>query len=231
MLGGFLLLIIALNNFLDSKMKIALIHTGSNIMKIQKLKTIEIIFLAIVLITSIVSSTVSFAKTCDEVRSDVLRLHILANSDSKEDQNLKLKVRDAVLKEGADIFQGSSDVKEAIDAITPQKDRLRSIAEKVIKANNKDYPVTVLLETEYFETRTYEDVTLPAGEYLAVRILIGEGEGHNWWCVMFPPLCLPAAEGETVDAYMNDNEVKLVTTQVQYEPRFKIVEWYYKIFK
>ncbi len=199
-------------------------------MKKLKLKTIEIIFLAIVLVTAIVSSTVSFAQTCDEIRSDVLRLHILANSDSEEDQALKLKVRDAVLKEGADIFEGSSDVNEAIKAITPQKERLKSIAEKVIFDHGKDYPVTVLLETEYFETRTYEDVTLPAGEYLAVRILIGEGKGHNWWCVMFPPLCLPAAEGETVDAYMNDDEVKLVKSQPRYEPRFKIVEWCQMIF-
>jgi len=199
-------------------------------MKILKLKTIEIIFLAIVLVTAIVSSTVSFAQTCNEIRSDVLRLHILANSDSQEDQELKLKVRDAVLTEGADIFEGTSDVNEAIKAITPQKDRLKSIAEKVIKENGEDYPVTVLLETEYFETRTYEDVTLPAGEYLAVRILIGEGEGHNWWCVMFPPLCLPAAEGETVDAYMNEDEVELVKSQPEYEPRFKIVEWYHKLF-
>jgi len=198
-------------------------------MKIQKLRFIEIIFLATVFFTAVVSSTISFAQTCDEVRSDVLRLHILANSDSEEDQNLKLKVRDAVLKEGADIFEGSQNVEEAVSKITPQKDRLKSIAEKVIKENGKNYPVTVLLETEYFETRTYEDVTLPAGEYLAVRILIGEGKGHNWWCVMFPPLCLPAAT-DTVDAYMSDDEITLVKSQPEYEPRFKIVEWFQKIF-
>ncbi|MBQ3005655.1 MAG: stage II sporulation protein R [Clostridia bacterium] len=198
-------------------------------MKIQKLRIIEIIFLATVFFTAVVSSTISFAQTCDEVRSDVLRLHILANSDSEEDQNLKLKVRDAVLKEGADIFEGSQNVEEAVSKITPQKDRLKSIAEKVIKENGKNYPVTVLLETEYFETRTYEDVTLPAGEYLAVRILIGEGKGHNWWCVMFPPLCLPAAT-DTVDAYMSDDEITLVKSQPEYEPRFKIVEWFQKIF-
>ncbi len=170
-------------------------------------------------------SCVSFGAECAEIRGEVLRLHILANSDSEADQALKLKVRDAVLKEGADIFEGAHDLITAEGQIEQNTKRLEEIARNTILENGYDYPVQVVIGEEYFNTRTYEDVTLPAGRYHAVRVLIGEGAGQNWWCVMFPPMCLPAAQSETsIDQVLTEDGTKLVKSNPKYEVRFKIVE-------
>ena len=160
----------------------------------------------------------------------MLRLHVIAASDSDEDQALKLKVRDAVLKEGEDIFNGSVNIDNAVQKITPEIERLSIAAKKVINENGFDYDVKVTLGREFFTTRTYENITLPAGRYLAVRVVIDKGAGHNWWCVMFPPLCLPAAEASTdIDDVLTDKGVKLVEKNPKYEPRFKIIELIEKI--
>lgn len=190
----------------------------------SKLKKFNCV-LALTLVLCGVFSCTAFAKECADIRGQVLRLHILANSDSEADQALKLKVRDAVLKEGADIFEGASDIMTAQGNIAEQSDRLKQIAEKTLRENGAAYPVTVVMDQEYFNTRTYEDVTLPAGQYHAVRVLIGQGEGKNWWCVMFPPMCLPAAESEaTIDQVLTEDGTKLVKSNPKYEVRFKIVE-------
>lgn len=183
-------------------------------------------------IVSVILSFSGFAITCSQVRDDVLRLHVIANSDSQEDQQLKLKVRDAVLLKGADIFDGSVNVQNAIKKITPETDSLTECAEQVIHKNGFNYTVKITVCKDYFETRTYTDdknkeVTLPAGNYMAVRVIIGSGKGHNWWCVMFPSLCLPAASDKTeLEDVMTDDEVRLVTKNPKYEPRFKVVEIY-----
>lgn len=178
-------------------------------------------------IISVIFSVISFAKTSDKIRNEVLRLHVIANSDSDFDQSLKLKVRDAVLKESPEIFDGSVNIENAIKKIKPELKTIKKNAEKIIEENGYDYNVRVTISREYFTTRTYETVTLPAGKYLALRIVIGEGEGHNWWCVMFPPMCLPAASKEKeIGSVLNENEVKLVCKNPKYEIRFKIVEIY-----
>lgn len=183
------------------------------------------ISLAAILVLSFLLSFTSFANECGEIRDEVLRLHILANSDSEEDQALKLKVRDQVLKEGSDIFDNARDVVSAQGKIDKEKERLRQIALKVVRENGYDYDVTVKMSNEYFNTRTYDDVTLPAGKYDAVRVLIGSGQGKNWWCVMFPPMCLPAAESEaTIDQVLSEDGVKVVKSNPKYEVRFKLVE-------
>lgn len=181
--------------------------------------------IAFTLLFSLLLSCTTFAKQCDFVRGEVLRLHILANSDSTEDQSLKLKVRDAVLQEGKDIFAGAQQRTAAQDKLKAQSQRLQEIAERTVQANGYDYPVAVIIGQEYFNTRTYEDVTLPAGQYDAVRILIGSGSGKNWWCVMFPPMCLPAAESEaTIEDVLSEDGTRLVKSNPKYEIRFKIVE-------
>lgn len=173
----------------------------------------------------------SFAATCDDIRSDVLRLHVIAASDSKEDQQLKLKVRDEILRTGADVFDGSVNVENAVDRLTPELESIEKSAEQIVKENGFDYDVDVTLSREFFATRTYESVTLPAGEYLAVRAVIDKGQGQNWWCVMFPSLCLPAATVKTeLDDVLNEKEVQLVSRNPKYEPRFKIVEIIEKYF-
>jgi len=193
----------------------------------KKFKLFEISLFAGLLIAIIFSIT-GFASTCEEIRGDVLRLHVIANSDSDEDQQLKLKVRDAVLKAGKNIFNGSVTKENAEEKIENEKEILIKAAEKVIKENGFDYDVEITVTDEYFNTRTYENVTLPAGKYKAVRVLIGESAGKNWWCVMFPPLCIPAAE-TNIDLYFSDKEVKLVETNPKYEVRFKIIEIYESI--
>ena len=109
----------------------------------------------------------SFDATCREVRGKVLRLHVIAASDSEKDQQLKLKVRDAILKKGAEIFDGSVDIENAVEKITPQIDLLEHTAEEVIRKNGLDYTVKITIGEEYFGTRTSGQFTLPAGKYLA----------------------------------------------------------------
>lgn len=182
------------------------------------------------LIVSVLFSVISFAKTSEQIRGDVLRLHVIAASDSKEDQSLKLKVRDAVLAAGSDIFDGSVDIENAVEKITPEMPKLEKVAEDVVKSYGYDYDVTVTLSREYFTTRTYDTVTLPAGKYLALRVVIGKGEGHNWWCVMFPAMCLPAADKyRELDAVLDRKEVRLVEKNPKFEVRFKVVELYEQI--
>lgn len=152
---------------------------------------IEISVLLALILSCAVNAS-AFSRDCGEIRDKMLRMHVIANSDEDFDQELKLKVRDAVLAEGKDIFDGSVTADEAKTKILPETDRLRLAALKVIHSEGYDYDVTVDVTEEYFNTRTYDNaVTLPAGYYTAVKVVIGEGKGHNWWCVMFPPMCLP----------------------------------------
>lgn len=186
---------------------------------------------ALGVVLSLVVSIGGFAVTCDNIRREVLRLHVIAASDSEADQQLKLKVRDGVLTAGAEIFDGSVNVSNAVRKLTPELERIEHTAENIVKENGFDYDVKVTLSREFFATRTYENVTLPAGKYLAVKVVIDEGQGKNWWCVMFPTLCLPAAVVKTeIDDVLNEKEAKLVSRNPKFEPRFKIVEIIEKYF-
>lgn len=193
--------------------------------KLSRLLKIQAVVFAVIIAVGVCNVGV-FAYNCSRVRSDVLRMHVIANSDSDEDQALKLKVRDAVLERGAELFDGTVTVDEAKAKIEPQKAELEAAAREVIEREGYDYPVSVNVVNEYFATRCYGDLTMPAGRYTAVKVVIGEGAGHNWWCVMFPPLCLPAAQdrGGNIDAFLDGDELKVVESSGRYEPRFKIVE-------
>ena len=131
-----------------------------------------------------------------------------------------------MLERGAELFDGTVTADEAKAKIEPQKAELEAAAREVIEREGYDYPVSVNVVNEYFATRCYGDLTMPAGRYTAVKVVIGEGAGHNWWCVMFPPLCLPAAQdrGGNIDAFLDGDELKVVESSGRYEPRFKIVE-------
>ncbi len=179
------------------------------------------------IVVAILFSICSFAKTSEEIRSDVLRLHVIANSDTSVDQNLKLRLRDYILQEGKDIFNGSVNVENAVEKIEPVLPELEKSAKAFVNKAGFDYDVKISLSNEYFTTRTYETVTLPAGKYLALRVVIGSGEGHNWWCVMFPPMCVPAADKkDEIENVFSEKEIKLVESKPKYEPRFKVVEIY-----
>lgn len=178
----------------------------------------------------------AFAESREQVTNDVFRLHILANSDSDEDQALKLKVRDAVLEESSEIFSGSLTVEEAAALAERNIDSFTETAEKVIAENGYDYSVKCEVDKVYFDERTYGTATLPAGEYNALRIIIGEGEGHNWWCVMFPALCLPAVTDtdEVLEEAMDSGaltaeEIALIQSPENYEVKFYFVEIFRKL--
>lgn len=193
--------------------------------KLTKLMKIQTVVFAAVFAAG-ACSVGAFAYNCSRVRSDVLRMHVIANSDCSADQQLKLMVRDAVLERGAQLFDGTVTADEARRKIEPHKAELEAAAREVIERAGYDYPVSVNVVNEYFATRCYGSLTMPAGRYTAVKVVIGEGAGHNWWCVMFPPLCLPAAQdrGGNLDAFFDDGELKVVESSGRYEPRFKIVE-------
>ncbi len=193
--------------------------------KLTKLMKIQAVVFAAVFAAG-ACSVGAFAYNCSRVRSDVLRMHVIANSDCSADQQLKLMVRDAVLERGAQLFDGTVTADEARRKIEPHKAELEAAAREVIERAGYDYPVSVNVVNEYFATRCYGSLTMPAGRYTAVKVVIGEGAGHNWWCVMFPPLCLPAAQdrGGNLDAFFDDGELKVVESSGRYEPRFKIIE-------
>ncbi len=131
----------------------------------------------------------------EELYNKILRLHVLANSDSDTDQSLKLKVRDTLLAELERIYaeSGVTDIDSAEKAVKESTDRLVKAAEKVISEQGFDYPVTIELCREAYPTKEYESITLPAGTYRSVKVKIGAAEGKNWWCVLFPELCMSSA--------------------------------------
>ena len=169
-------------------------------------------------------------RTLEALAEKVVRLHVLANSDSEEDQALKLRVRDAVLEQATAILEQSADRREAESRLRGQLLELERIAAKEIAAEGYDYPVTVNLENTDFPTKEYDGFTLPAGEYLALRVIIGEGKGQNWWCVVFPPLCTAASAdvpASALAAGFSEEEVSLITEENQgYVLKFKAVEWW-----
>lgn len=190
----------------------------------KRIQRIEI-SVALGLVISLIVSIAGFGAECKNIREDVVRLHILANSDSEADQSVKLAVRDALLECGAEIFSGTLDKNNAAEHLEAEKEKLIETANRVLKENGFDYETQVCLIKEYFNTRVYEDFTMPAGEYLSLKVVLGEGKGHNWWCVMFPPLCLPAATEQTdINAVFSENGARIIRGNGNYEIRFKIVE-------
>ena len=168
-----------------------------------------------------------FTAGCEKIPSQVLRLHVLANSNSQEDQSLKLKVRDRILEESAGMLDDVKNRSEAETAVRKKMDQLQSAAQDEVKKQGYDYPVAIRLAKTYFTTRTYGKITLPAGEYDALEVTIGSGKGHNWWCVIFPQLCLPAAQDkEQLQDVLNPNELKIVRNGEGYQVKFKTVEYY-----
>ncbi len=167
----------------------------------------------------------SFAEDYADITDTVFRLHILANSDSDEDQTLKLKVRDAILEECSFIFENCENAEQSAAAAEKNMELIKSTAEKVIDENNYNYSVNCEITEMRFDERVYETVTMPAGEYLALRITIGEAAGRNWWCVMFPPLCIPVAT-ENIEDYgiFSDEELEMLESPETYECRFYILE-------
>ena len=189
------------------------------------------ISLCLGLISAIFLSLASFNASCEDLRENILRLHIIANSDSNEDQSLKLKIRDEILNRSEDLFENATDIETAIDIATDKTQEFCDIANEVIRENGYSYSVTAQIGDSYFETREYEDFTLPAGFYKSLIIKVGKAEGKNWWCVIFPEICLPAAaKGDLTDT-VNQSSAKIAKENERYVMRFKVVEIYESIKK
>ena len=164
-----------------------------------------------------------------ELADSVIRFHVIANSNSREDQALKLAVRDRVLEQAQAVYPENATLPQARAALEGALDQLAQAGRAVVEEQGYDYQVTARMEQCWFPTKEYDGFALPAGEYTALRVVIGEGQGQNWWCVAFPPLCLGAA-GETVDTaaqagYFTPEQVSLVTEEnTGYVLKFKGME-------
>lgn len=192
---------------------------------------------------SILSLFIYFVLYSDSVSAGItenlIRLHVVAESDSKEDQALKLEVRDAIINYMHNKLTNTKDIEESKKIIKSNIKNITEIAENVIKSNGKDYPVTTSLGMYPFPTKQYGDIILPSGNYQALKVVIGSGKGANWWCVLFPPLCIVDVTHGTISDSVKE-ELKNVLTYDEYEiissaeddddipvkVKFKIVEFF-----
>lgn len=160
------------------------------------------IIITVVLILGMIGSLAfaafaTFAEDCGNVRSEVLRLHIPANSDCEEDQSVKLELRDLLLAEYGNELTDCKDLAAAEERVRELLPEIESRCTEFLRERGFDYGAKAELTDMYFTTREYDRLILPAGEYTALRVTLGSGEGHNWWCVIFPQLCLPAVSEPT----------------------------------
>lgn len=194
----------------------------------NKLKLVEIALL--VGLAVFLASGGLALRAQSQLAERVVRLHVLANSNGEEDQELKLLVRDRVLARATELLTQAGNRAEAESLLRRELPELEALAARELRANGCDYPVTAELTDTEFPTREYDGFTLPAGEYLALRVVIGEGAGRNWWCVVFPPLCTAASAevpAAALAAGLTEDQVGLITEEDRgYVPKFKTVEWW-----
>ena len=206
-----------------------------NLFKNPKLKAIIILSVLLFLYTTICA--ISYAENVStDIAESVFRLHILANSDSKEDQELKIKVRNFLLDYMNSLCSNCKSKEEAIILVEQNKEKFREIALNTVKENGYNYDVKINIGNFQFPTKNYGDISLPAGFYDALRVEIGEAKGQNWWCVMFPPLCfvdissgiVPDESKKLMEDNLSEEEFALVSdssnTEIQF--KFKILEFF-----
>lgn len=208
------------------------------------LRTNHIMKAAIVVFAAILATTAMVvASYSDDVNKsladNLIRLHVVANSDSPEDQTLKRDVRDVIITYMKDQLKDSRDIEETKYIINKNMPKLEELAKTEIHRQGKDFAVQASLGSYSFPTKLYGDVALPAGKYQALKIVIGKGEGANWWCVLFPPLCFVDATHGTVPesvkkdlrSVLSEEEYELITTadreeDIPVKVRFKVVEFF-----
>lgn len=207
----------------------------SNLLKNSKFKMIITLSFLLFIYTSICAfSYAEYIST--DISNSVFRLHVLANSDSKEDQDLKYKVRDSLLNYMNSICNNCSNKEEAISLVEKNKDMFKQVALDTIHNEGYNYDVNINIGNFDFPTKTYGDISLPAGSYDALRVEIGEAKGQNWWCVMFPPLCfvdvssgiVPDESKEIFDENLTDEEFSIVsdTSNKNVKFKFKLLEFF-----
>jgi stage II sporulation protein R len=170
----------------------------------------------------------------EEIYNKVVRLHVLANSNSEEDQAVKLEVRDAILEVTVPLLQDCQTREEAVFRLEENRTLLTDTAQSVLRARGFEDSVHIEMGLENYPTRTYDSLCFPAGEYISMRVSLGKGEGQNWWCCLFPPLCLGAAtvgedvaEDACISVGFTPTQYKIITESDKpvYRARFKILEW------
>ena len=206
-----------------------------NLFKNSKVKMVIILSFLLFLYTTICAF--SYAQNIStDIANSVFRLHVIANSDSKEDQDLKYKVRDSLISYMNEICGNCKSKEEAINLVTKHKEEFKKIADDTIKNNGYSYDVKISIGNFEFPTKNYGDISLPAGFYDALRVEIGNAKGQNWWCVMFPPLCfvdissgvVPDESKEQLEDTLSEEEYALVSEEdePQFKFKFKILEFF-----
>lgn len=186
------------------------------------------VFLPLLLIFTLLFGSLSYTNDAsNDISTKVLRMHVLANSNSINDQRLKIAVKNNILKSTQELFTDCDNLEESIEIAQSNTELIKASAQEVIKKYNKNYDVKVYVDNEFFDVREYKDFTLPSGNYNTVKIVIGEGKGKNWWCVMYPAVCISACSDD-FDKALTKEEKKLITSK-KYIPRFKILEIINKI--
>lgn len=179
------------------------------------------------------------AKMQQELSEKLLRFHVIANSDSDEDQTLKLKVKEAVVNYLGDFLHDTMTLEETKNVIASHNDEIIALAEQIISENGYDYSVSAELTTCYFPVKSYGDVTLPAGDYEAYRITIGKADGKNWWCILYPPLCfvdvsygyVPDESKALLQNILDDEEYSYITGGYETIYRFKYLTFLNGLFE
>lgn len=194
------------------------------------MKKLELSIFIALLLTITVGSFTGFAQRCEALSGKVLRLHVIANSDSTADQNIKLQVRDTILNESGTLLFNNLDKQSAKKMLSQNLEKIEATANGMLAEKGFDYQAQASIENKYFSTRVYDKVTLPAGYYDSLCIRLGKAQGKNWWCVVYPPMCLPAAcEEEELAEVLNDDELHIVTDKGNYVVKFKLLELYEKL--
>ncbi|MGL4742611.1 MAG: stage II sporulation protein R [Sarcina sp.] len=185
-------------------------------------------------------NSVQAQMSVEDISDKLIRFHVLANSDSKEDQDLKIKVRDEVIAYINPYLENSKSIDESRSILKSKEQEVIEIAKKVIKSQGYDYDVSIELKKTNFPVKTYGNVTLPQGEYEAFRVLIGEAKGQNWWCVMFPPLCfIDMSKGQIsyeesekqLKEFLDEGEYKMITQETEADKEIKIEFKFLDFFK
>ena len=201
----------------------------------SKVKMVIILSFLLFIYTSICAFSYA-QEVSKDISNSVFRLHVLANSDSKEDQDLKYKVRDNLLSYMNEICANCKNKEEAISLVEEHKENFKQIALDTIHNEGYSYDVNINIGNFEFPTKNYGDISLPAGYYDALRVEIGKAQGQNWWCVMFPPLCfvdissgvVPEDSKETLEDSLSEEEFALVSedSNLDIQFKFKILEFF-----
>jgi len=189
-----------------------------NLNVLSKINTkMKLLYILVAISTvAIIGIMVHFQNVNTGLADSLVRLHVLANSNSEKDQALKLQVRDAIIQYMKQHFKDANSSQQAKSSIVANMPQIKQVAEHVIAAQNMNYNVKVELGSYDFPTKQYGDIVLPAGNYQALRVVIGKGEGKNWWCVLFPPLCFVDATHSVIPTQAKD-DLKKVLTKEEYE--------------